>query len=218
MDALIEWGRQAISFILHVDQYLDLILASVGNGFYGVLFLIIFCETGLVVLPFLPGDSLLFAAGALVARSELSVHTLAFCVFVAAVFGDFVNYHVGKYFGKQALTWNSRWFKHSHLERTQAFFAKYGAKAVVLARFVPIVRTFAPFLAGIGAMGYRQFALYNLLGAIIWVAMFTYAGYFFGEIPQIRNNFTLVMLGIIAVSLLPLVVESIKARKLCRQK
>jgi membrane-associated protein len=211
MDDLFSLLREIVAFILHVDQYLDAILASFGNWFYLVLFVIVFCETGLVVTPFLPGDSLLFAAGALIARSSLNVHILAVSLFFAAVLGDFVNYHVGKYLGPRALALNSRWLNHKHLERTERFFQKYGPFAIVLARFAPIVRTFAPFMAGVGAMSYSRFFFYNVLGAFLWVTLFTYAGYFFGEIPQIRDNFTLTALAIIAVSLLPLAYQTTRS-------
>jgi membrane-associated protein len=204
--------QEVVSFILHVDRYLDLILVHAGGWFYGILILIVFCETGLVVMPFLPGDSLLFAAGALVARSDLSIHLLALGVFFAAVVGDFVNYHVGKYLGPRVLALNSRVVRPAHIIRTREFFVKYGPRAVVLARFVPIVRTFAPFLAGLGGMNYGRFFFYNVLGAGVWVSAFLYAGYFFGELEVIRQNFTLVALAIVGVSFLPLLVEALRVR------
>ncbi|MCO6429504.1 MAG: DedA family protein [Deltaproteobacteria bacterium] len=205
---------QLVDFILHIDKHLDVIMRDYGVWTYVILFVIVFCETGLVVTPFLPGDSLLFAAGALASRGALDVNTMAALLIIAAIIGDTVNYHIGYYLGPKVLSSpDSRIFKKQYLDRTQRFYEKYGGKTIVLARFVPIVRTFAPFLAGVGRMRYSYFVTYNILGAILWVAIFAYAGFFFGEIPAVKRNFTLVILAIIIISVLPIAFEYIKARK-----
>ena len=189
-----------LDFVLHLDVHLGALVAEAGLWSYAVLFAVIFCETGLVVTPFLPGDSLLFAAGAVSALGHLNVHALAALLFVAAVVGDAVNYAAGRHLGLRVA---GRWIKPAHLERTCAFYARHGGKTVVLARFVPSVRTFAPFVAGMGAMEYRRFLAYNVGGAAVWVGLFTYAGYFFGNIPAVKERFELVILGILALSVLP---------------
>jgi membrane-associated protein len=202
-----------IDFILHIDKHLDILIQSYGSMTYAILFLIVFCETGLVVTPFLPGDSLLFAIGTFTARESLSFPVTWALLLAAAVSGDAVNYAVGKYLGQRVYQMkNSRFFRKEYLERTQRFFDKYGAKAIVLARFVPIVRTFAPFLAGVGEMSYRKFFVYNVGGALLWVTLLLGAGHLFGEMPVVRNNFSLVVFGIIGVSLLPIVIEMYRAR------
>jgi membrane-associated protein len=202
----------AIDFVLHVDRHLLELFQQYGPWIYGILFLIVFCETGLVVTPFLPGDSLLFAAGALAAAGGLDVHLLALLLFVAAVLGDTVNYSIGRHFGMRLFrNPDSRVFRRDYLERTQRFYLKYGAKTIVIARFVPIVRTFAPFVAGMGTMPYREFLFWNVAGAAAWVVSFTYAGFFFGELPAVKENFTLLIMGIIVVSVLPVVYEAWKA-------
>lgn len=200
-----------IDFVLHIDVHLDAIVQAAGAWTYGVLFLIVFCETGLVVTPILPGDSLLFAAGAIAARpaAGLSVHLIALLLVMAAILGDAANYAVGRYFGTKVA---ARFINPVYLERTQRFYEKHGGKTVVIARFVPIVRTFAPFVAGMGAMEYRRFFLFNVTGALGWVLLFTYAGYFFGNIPAVEERFSLVVLGIIGVSLVPILVEFVRAR------
>jgi membrane-associated protein len=181
---------------------------------YVLLFVVVFCETGLVVTPFLPGDSLLFAAGAIASKGSLDVNLLAVLLFIAAVIGDAVNYAVGRYIGPKVFERkNSRVFKPEYLTRTHKFFEKYGAKAIIFARFVPIVRTFAPFLAGVGTMSYPKFATYNVIGAVVWVGLFTYLGFFFGSQPFVEKNFKLVILAIIVLSILPAVIEVIKARR-----
>jgi membrane-associated protein len=198
----------AIDFILHVDVYLKDIIAQYGAWTYLVLFLIIFCETGLVVTPFLPGDSLLFAAGALAALGALNPVVLFVLLVAAAILGDASNYWIGKYVGPKVLhKENSRIFRKSYLDKTHAFFERHGGKSIILARFVPIVRTFAPFLAGVGTMSYGQFLLYNVVGAVVWVGLFVGAGYFFGNLPYVRDNFTLVVFAIVGLSVLPPVVE-----------
>ena len=197
----------ALSWILHLDKHLSALVAQYGVRTYALLFAIVFAETGLVVTPFLPGDSLLFAAGALAALGALSLPLLLGLLFVAAVLGDSLNYAAGKWLGARAFSQYARVFKPEYLAKTQAFFEKYGAKTIVLARFVPIVRTFAPFVAGVGAMRYSTFAFYNVAGAAVWVSSLTLAGYALGNVPAVRNNFSLVTVAIILVSVLPLAVE-----------
>lgn len=200
--------RQLIDFILHIDEHLKEMTASYGPAVYGILFLIVFCETGLVFMPLLPGDSLLFAAGAIAAVGGMNVWVLLGLLIVAAILGDTVNYHVGKYFGPRVMQGKSRWWLNQHhLNKTRHYFEKYGARTIFLARFIPIVRTMAPFVAGVGAMEYRRFVVFNVVGGIVWVAAFLLAGFWFGNMPIVEHNFTLVVLGIIAVSVLPMVVE-----------
>lgn len=200
------------SFILHVDQHLLELFRDHGTWIYAILFLIVFCETGLVVTPFLPGDSLLFAAGALAAAGGLDVHLMAALLFVAAVLGDSVNYSIGRRVGLRLFrNPHSRVFRRDYLERTERFYVKHGPKTIVIARFMPIVRTFAPFVAGVGSMPYRVFLLWNVAGAFLWVGSFIYAGYIFGDLPVVRENFTLLILGIIVVSVMPVVIEAFRA-------
>ena len=202
-----------IDFILHIDQHLIELAQTYGLWIYAILFLIVFCETGLVVTPFLPGDSLLFAAGAVAALGGMNVHIAAALLLAAAVIGDAVNFAIGKYFGKKLFAKpDSRVFKREYLDKTHAFYEKYGGKTIILARFVPIVRTFAPFVAGMGNMHYGRFIRYNIIGALMWVGLLTYAGYFFGELPVVKNNFGLVVIGILVVSVLPMAVEIAKAK------
>lgn len=204
-----------IDFILHIDQHLVALTAQYGAWLYAILFLIVFCETGLVVTPFLPGDSLLFAAGAVAAASQgnLNVHVVAGVLLAAAILGDAVNFVIGKYFGaKLFANPNSKIFKQEYLHKTHAFYEKYGGKTIILARFVPIVRTFAPFVAGMGDMNYSKFIRYNIIGALAWVLLLTYLGYWFGNLPMVKDNFGKVVIGIIVVSVLPMVVEMIKAK------
>jgi membrane-associated protein len=207
-----------IDLFLHLDVYLTQFVATYGAWVYAVLFLVIFAETGLVVTPILPGDSLLFAAGALAATGALDVKVLAVLLVVAAILGDAVNYAVGKYVGPRvfhATDHGSRWHRllnRDHLERTHTFFEKYGGKAIVLGRFVPIVRTFVPFVAGAGSMTYSKFAAFNIAGAFIWVGICLFAGYGFGNVPVVRENFTLVALGIVFVSIIPILVELLRSR------
>jgi membrane-associated protein len=209
--------KSFISFFLHIDKHLTELAQNYGTWAYAILFVIVFCETGLVVTPFLPGDSLLFAAGALAAQGAFDVNLLALLLFIAAVVGDAVNYSIGRRMGPAVFErQNSRVFKPEYLARTHRFFEKYGSKTIVLARFVPIVRTFAPFLAGVGTMSYAKFAAYNITGAALWISIFTYAGYFFGTTPVVQRNFKLVILMIIVISILPAVYEVLKARKEAR--
>ncbi len=200
-----------IDLFLHLDTYLDTIITQYGAWTYGILFAVIFVETGLVIMPFLPGDSLLFAAGTFAALGSLNLWYLLGLLMVAAVLGDTVNYSIGHYLGERA--YNIKWIKKEYLDKTHAFFEKHGGIAIFLARFVPIVRTFAPFVAGIGRMSYGYFITYNLVGGITWVALFTFAGYFFGNIPFVRHNFEYVIIVIILISVLPMVFEWLKARR-----
>jgi len=208
-----------LDFFLHLDTHLTQFVATYGAWVYGLLFLIVFAETGLVVTPFLPGDSLLFAAGALAATGSLDIRLLLVLLMIAAILGDAVNYAIGRAVGPRVFRASDHttfWHKalnREHLDRTHAFFEKYGGKAVMLGRFVPIVRTFVPFVAGAGAMTYSKFAAYNVVGGILWVAICALAGYGFGNVPVVKNNFSLVAIGIVAVSVLPIVVEMLRARR-----
>jgi len=209
-----EFIKGVIDFILHLDTHLSELIQSYGAWTYGILFVIIFCETGLVVTPFLPGDSLIFAAGAFAARGDLNVVLLFVLLSAAAILGDTVNYWIGKIIGPKVFhRENSRIFKKKYLDRTHTFYEKYGAETIIIARFVPIIRTFAPFVAGIGRMSYLKFLSYNVIGGIGWVALFTFGGYFFGNIPFVRKNFSLVIIAIIIISLIPAVLEVLRHRK-----
>jgi membrane-associated protein len=199
-----------IDFVLHIDDHLVTIVRDYGGWTYAILFLIIFMETGLVITPFLPGDSLLFATGALAARGSLGIVPLFLLLAVAAVLGDSLNYWIGSKVGVRAFDGRFRFLKREHLERTQHFFARYGGKTIVLARFIPIVRTYAPFVAGAGRMEYGRFLMFNLGGGTAWIAIFLFGGYFFGNIPVVRDNFGLVVIAIIVVSVLPPVIEYVK--------
>jgi membrane-associated protein len=202
-----------IDFILHFDQHLIDIVRQYGTWVYGFLFAIVFAETGLVVAPFLPGDSLLFATGALAGAGVLNIWLCAGLLIVASILGDAVNYAVGRYVGPRAFSaidtdhWTHRLLNRAHLQRAHEFFERYGGKAIVLGRFVPIVRTFVPFVAGAGAMSYPAFAFYNVTGAFLWVGLCMGAGFMFGNIPVVRDNFSLITIGIVFVSVLPMVVE-----------
>ncbi len=209
-----EYIHQFIDFFLHLDKHLAELVQTYGTGTYIILFLIVFCETGLVVTPLLPGDSLLFAAGAIAALGSLNPHFLVLLLIIAAILGDAVNYHIGKFLGPAAFkNPKSKIFRQEYLEKTQSFYDRYGGKTIIIARFIPIVRTFAPFLAGVGKMNYSYFLFYNVIGAVAWVVIGVYAGYFFGELPFVKNNFTAVIMVIIIVSLLPAVFEFWKVRK-----
>jgi membrane-associated protein len=207
---MFELLKKLVDFIIHIDRHLAEIIASYGLWTYGVLFLIIFAETGLVVMPLLPGDSLLFAAGAFCAKPEtgLNVHLMAGLLFAAAFLGDTLNYWVGRKVGPAVFKReDSIWLRKKHLDKAHAFFEKYGGRAVILARFVPIVRTFVPFIAGVGSMTYPRFIAYNLIGGFVWIYFFTYAGFMFGNQPFVQKNFKLVILAIIILSVVPIVVE-----------
>jgi membrane-associated protein len=205
--------RTAVDFFLHLDKHLAEIIARYGVWTNLILFLVVFCETGLVVTPFLPGDSLLFAAGTFAALGSLDPGLLVLLLSIAAILGDTVNYWIGSYIGPRAFTGEIRWLKKEYLERTHAFYEKHGGKTIILARFIPIIRTFAPFVAGVGAMTYSRFLLYNVVGGIVWVTLFVLAGYFFGNLPAVRQNFSYVILAIIALSVMPIVVEFLRARR-----
>ena len=202
-------------FILHIDRHLHQLASEYGLWVYGIVFLIVFCETGLVVLPLLPGDSLLFAAGSLASLpdSQLSPHLLFLGLSIAAILGDTLNYWIGKKIGTKVFaSQESRFFKREYLDKTHAFYLKYGAKTIVIARFIPIIRTFAPFVAGVAKMPYRTFIFYNIIGAVIWVGSFVYAGFYFGQLPFVQTNFKLIILAIIILSIMPPVIEYLKHR------
>lgn len=203
---------EIIDFFLHLDAHLDQIIRDYGTWTYGILFLIIFMETGFVVTPFLPGDSLLFAAGTFAALGSLNVAFLFPLLFVAAILGDTINYWIGHAIGPRVFERDYRFLKREYLERTQRFYKKHGGKTIVLARFVPIIRTFAPFVAGVGTMNYGRFISFNLFGGFIWTAIFIFLGYFFGNIPFVKRNFELVIVAIILVSVLPMAIEFIRGR------
>ncbi|HIU63902.1 MAG TPA: DedA family protein [Candidatus Avacidaminococcus intestinavium] len=203
-----------LEYVMHFDRYIPIVMQEYGILVYVLLFLIFFCETGLVVTPFLPGDSLLFACGALSATAiGLNLPFLIVLCLIAAILGDACNYMIGEKFGHHLLSGNNRFIKAEHIQKAENFYEKHGHKAIFLARFVPIVRTFAPFVAGIGNMHYRTFATYNVIGAVCWVFLFIGAGYFFGNLPFVQNNFPLVSIGIIIFSLLPIIYEFIMSKK-----
>jgi membrane-associated protein len=204
-----------IDLFLHLDEHLSAIIQSYGTWTYFLLFLVIFMETGFVVTPFLPGDSLLFAAGTFASPalgSPLNIWVVWALLCIAAIVGDTVNYWIGHFIGPRAFSGEIRFLKKQYLDRTHAFFERHGGKTIILARFVPIIRTFAPFVAGVGEMGYGKFISYNVIGGIAWVTLFTWGGYFFGNLPFVKNNFSLVVLAIIFISVLPAVIEIIKER------
>lgn len=206
--------KDFLDLMLHLQDHLNAFTNQYGTLVYGLLFLIVFCETGVVVMPFLPGDSLLFAVGAIAAdpASGINVWIAGIALLVAAILGDTVNYWIGRRFSGWAIRKFPRIIKQSHLDKTSDFFARYGGKAIIIARFVPIVRTFAPFVAGSGAMDYKKFMFYNVSGALLWVGSLVPAGWFFGNFPIVKNNFEIVVFGIIGVSLLPMVIEFARAK------
>jgi len=206
--------KEIIDFILHIQDHLISFTSAYGPLVYALLFLIVFCETGLVITPFLPGDSLLFAVGALAAdaTSGLNLWIAAIVLLIAAIVGDTVNYWIGRKFGAWMMRKFPRIVKPSHIAKTSDFFVRYGGKTIILARFVPIVRTFAPFVAGTGEMCYRRFMLFNVIGALLWVGLILPAGWFFGNIPIVKKNFELVVLGIIFISVLPIIIEVVRAK------
>jgi membrane-associated protein len=209
-----EYISHFIDLFLHLDKHLGELVKEYGTWTYLVLFVIVFCETGLVVTPILPGDSLLFAAGAIAALGSLNPHLLVVLLTIAAVLGDAVNYQIGRYVGPAVFKKDdSRFFKRAHLEKTHAFYERYGGKTIIIARFVPIVRTFAPFIAGVGQMGYAKFALYNVVGAIAWVVIGVYAGYLFGGLKIVKENFSLIIIAIVFISLLPAAFEYWRAKR-----
>ena len=209
-----EFIKDFIDILLHLDKHLAGIIQQYGVWTYLILFLIIFCETGLVVTPILPGDSLLFATGAFTATGSLDLFTVLILLIVAAILGDTVNYWIGAFIGPKAFQYEkSRLFKKEYLIRTHEFYEKHGGKTIIIARFMPIIRTFAPFVAGIGKMTYAKFLLYNVAGGTLWIALFVLGGYFFGNIPFVKKNFTLVILAIILLSILPGIIEFIRHKK-----
>ncbi len=208
-----DYLKYLIDFILHIDVHLSELIRDYGAQTYAILFAIVFVETGLVVMPLLPGDSMLFAAGAFTAKGDFNLWLLGAGLSVAAIAGDSLNYAIGHYLGPKVFDRNYRWLNREHLRRTEAFYEKHGGKTIILARFMPIIRTFAPFVAGVGAMNYRRFLAYNIVGGLLWVWSFVLLGYFFGNLPAVKKNFTLVILAIIVISLMPIVVEFFKARR-----
>lgn len=212
-----EYVTTLIDFILHIDVHLSELIRDYGATTYAILFAIVFVETGLVVMPFLPGDSLLFAAGAFAGKGDFNLLLLGGLLTVAAIVGDSLNYSIGKYIGPRVFEIKSRFINRAHLERTHQFFEKHGGKTIVIARFMPIVRTFAPFVAGVGAMNYARFIAYNVLGAVVWVWGFLLLGYLFGNLPAVKKNFTLVIMAIVVLSVLPGVVEVVRARLAARR-
>ena len=209
----------AIDFILHIDQYLLALSAQYGIWIYAILFIIVFCETGLIITPFLPGDSLLFAAGGIAALGGMDIHLMVMLLFAAAILGDALNFTVGKYFGGRLFAnSDSKIFRREYLDKTHRFYEKHGGKTIIIARFVPIVRTFAPFVAGMGKMHYAKFIRYNIIGGFLWVILFSYAGYFFANFPVVKNNLGLVMGGIIIVSILPGIIEITHAKLAVKSK
>ena len=203
--------------LLALDQTITALAGQYGPWLYAVLFVVVFAETGLVIFPFLPGDSLLFIAGTVVAAARLDVHILVLTLIAAAVLGDSVNYAIGRYIGPKVFDRDdSRWFRQDHLRRTQAFYDRYGGVTIIIGRFIPIIRTFAPFLAGVAGMTYARFLSFNIVGAVLWISLLVYAGYLFGNIPWVRQNLTLIVLGIVFVSLLPAITTFVNERR--RQK
>jgi membrane-associated protein len=204
---------KGLDILLHLDTYLDIMIQTLGIWSYVIIFLIIFCETGLVVTPVLPGDSLLFAIGTFAALGSFDIVMVLILLTIAAITGDTVNYWIGNYLGPKVFHYeDSRFFKKKHLERTHQFYEKHGGKTIIIARFIPIIRTFAPFVAGIGRMTYSKFLSYNVVGGILWIFSLTLAGYFFGNIPVVRNNFSLVIMAIVVISVIPGFIEYLRQR------
>jgi membrane-associated protein len=210
----VDWLAAFWDLLVHLDQHLLWVAQNYGAWIYAVLFLIVFCETGLVVTPFLPGDSLLFVAGTIAGAGEMNVHLMALLLTLAAVLGDSVNYAIGHYLGPKVFRYEDSWFfKKAYVERTHAFFERHGGKTIVIARFLPIVRTYAPFVAGVGRMDYGRFLAFNVGGALLWVVLLTYAGYFFGNLPLVKDNLSLVIVGIVLLSISPGIVELMRQRR-----
>lgn len=208
------WIKKLIDVILHLDRYLNVIIQSYGNWTYALIFIIIFCETGLVVTPFLPGDSILFATGALAANGTMKLITLFLVFYSAAVIGDTVNYHIGKKIGNKIFEKdNLKYINKDYLKKAHVFYEKHGSMTIVVGRFVPIIRTFVPFIAGVGEMKYSKFIVYNMLGGLMWVALFLFGGFFFGNLPIVKDNFSYVLIAIIFISLLPGVFVFIKEKR-----
>ena len=202
-----------IDFILHLDKYLNVFISNYGIWVYAILFFIILIETGLVVTPFLPGDSLIFAAAAFAVSGALNIGVLLIILSLAAIIGDTLNYNIGKYLGRKLIEkGDSKFIKKEYIDKTNAYYDKYGGKTIVLARFIPIVRTFAPFVAGIGSMKYKQFIAYNAVGGIVWVSVVSTLGFFFGNIPFIKNNFSMIFIAIILISIIPIIITGIRGK------
>ena len=209
-----EWFAQLLQYIVHLDAHLLEFANEHGRWIYALLFLIIFCETGLVVTPFLPGDSLLFVAGALAGAGALDIDVMVIVLVVAAILGDSLNFGIGRWIGPRVFRFEDSWlFRRRYLDAANAFYQRHGGKTIVIARFVPIVRTYAPFVAGAAGMDYRRFIGFNVIGAVLWIALLSYAGYFFGGLTVVKNNLTLVILGIIVLSLMPAVIEYLRSRR-----
>lgn len=204
---------QFVNIILHLDKYLDILVTNFGFLTYIFIFSIIFAETGFVITPFLPGDSLLFAVGALSALGSLNILLAWLILGAAAVLGDTINYWVGHFIGPKAFNLNTRFLNKKHLQRTHAFYEKHGGKVIILARFIPIIRTFAPFVAGVGGMNYAKFLTYNILGGLLWVSLFTFSGFYFGNIPIVKKNFSCVVIAIILISTIPLLIDLFRSFK-----
>lgn len=203
-----------LTYLFHLDDYLNVIIQQYGVWAYVILFLVIFFETGLVVTPFLPGDSLLFAAGAFAARGSLEVVLIFALLSLGAIVGDATNYWIGNFIGPRIFRREKgKWFNRDHLAHTQTFYEKHGKKTIILARFIPVVRTFAPFIAGVGKMPYRTFAAFNVIGGVLWVAIFVFGGFYFGSIPAVKSNFELVIMGLIVLSLVPVLIEWMRHRR-----
>jgi membrane-associated protein len=211
-DSEMSWINTIIDFVLHIDKYIGWIIKNFGIGVYLALFIVIFCETGLVFTPFLPGDSLLFVAGTFAGSGAMNIIVLMATLILAAVLGDTVNFWAGTYFGEKVLT-RIKYIKKEHIQKTKDFYRKYGGKTIIIARFVPVVRTLAPFVAGIGKMRYSKFLSYNIIGGALWVSLFLLAGYFFGGLSIVRDNLSLVMITIIIISFLPMVIEFVRGKR-----
>jgi membrane-associated protein len=207
--SLVKWF---VDFVLHMDKHLVSIVGSMGLWTYAIMFVVIFIETGVVIMPFLPGDSLLFAAGSIAALGSLNIWALFLLMALAAILGDTANYWIGHAIGPRVFNENVRFLKKEYLDRTHAFYEKYGGKTIFLARFIPIIRTFAPFVAGVGEMTYGHFISYNVAGGIAWTALFTFGGYFFGNLPFVQHNFSLIIIAIVVISVLPAVYEVVRSR------
>jgi membrane-associated protein len=207
-----------IELVLHLDKYLGQIIQDYGVWTYLFLFIIIFMETGFVITPFLPGDSLIFAAGTLAGLGYMNIWVLYLVLCAAAILGDTVNYWIGHYIGPRAFSGNIRFLKKEYIDRTHAFYEKHGGKTIIIARFIPIIRTFAPFVAGVGAMTYPKFIIYNVVGGMAWVALFLFGGYFFGNLPFVQQNFSFVLLAIIIISVMPAIIEIINSRQQARKQ
>lgn len=208
-----EFIGYVLDIVLHLDKYLGEIISNYGTWTYAILFVVIFCETGLVITPFLPGDSLLFATGAFAAVGALDPIVSFVLISLAAIIGDSVNYAIGDRIGIKAFSGKIKFLKQEHLEKTHKFYEKYGGKTIIIARFVPIIRTFAPFVAGVGEMSYPRFITFNIVGGVAWAAIFIFGGYFFGNLPFVKNNFSIVIITIIIISVMPAVVEFIRAKR-----